>query len=119
MEGITWKSVTPPGRFQNSVANCLTSTVTTTDAAMFVSIYHSIDRRENDCVNAPDFLKAFSVFSHIVRNRIVDSNILYYAIRDISSGVVKIVPCPTCKACFIYCPLKKLTRKFPFCAAIR
>ena len=109
----------PPGRFPNSVANCLTSAVTATDAAMFVSIYQSIDRRKSDYANAPDFLKAFAVFSHIVNNKAVDSNVLYYAIRDVSSGVVKIVPCPTCKAGFIYCPSKKLTRNCPFCAAIR
>lgn len=119
---VLWRDLqgkaSPPGRFPDSVANCLSSVAIALEAALFVHIYNSIDRRNYGYANAPDFLKAYSVFRHVAQGNKIDSNTLYYAIRDTRSGVVKFVHCATCNGSYIYCPSKKNTRTCPFCAAI-
>ena len=107
----------PPGRFPDSVANCLTSTHLAVGAAMFVHIYCTIDRRAASLPNAPDLIKAFRVFQHLWPHEPIDSNILYYAVRDVQSGVVTWQYCKGCRAGYIHSHTKQKTQRCPFCSA--
>ena len=117
-----WREIhahpSPPGRFPDSVANCLTSPVLAAEAAAFVSIYNAIDRRSARYANAPDLIKAITVLRNTLPNAKIDSNVLYYVIRDIRSGLVRYRHCTHCNSYFIHCPSKKHTRNCPFCASM-
>ena len=117
-----WREIharpSPPGRFPDSVANCLTNLALAAEAAAFVSIYNATDRRNTKYANAPDLIKAITVMRYALPNARIDSNVLYYAIRDTRSGLVRYRHCTHCNSSFIQCPSKKHTRNCPFCASM-
>ena len=108
----------PSGRHPDSVANCLTSIVLAAEAAAFVSIYNSVDRRKSKYANAPDFIKALSLFRTSLPGATIDCNVLYYTVRDVRSGVVRYSLCSRCNSRYIHCPTRRHTRNCPFCAGV-
>lgn len=109
------------GRLKDTVSNSIRSYEEATKLAAFISIYKTVYHNKNKCTfssNSIQFdtqtlLETWDEFKKL--NNEININLAYYAIRDISAGIVQFTECRVCNANFIYDHSRRITEICPFC----
>ncbi len=109
------------GRLKDTVSNSIRSYEEATELAAFISIYKTVYHNKNKCTSSANsiqfdtqtLLETWDEFKKL--NNEININLAYYAIRDISAGIVQFTECRACNANYIYDHSRRITDNCPFC----
>lgn len=109
------------GRLKDTVSNSIRSYEEATKLAAFVSLYKTIYHNKKKFTYSANniqfdttiLIEAWEDFRKL--NDEININLAYYAIRDMSAGIVQQKECQACNAIYIYDYSRKITSNCPFC----
>jgi len=113
-----------PGKLPESVVSYINDFYSAIQMASFVGLYQRIheqsekpDNRADVMVDVCALLEACREFETLWEFP-VDINAGYYAVRDVTFGIVLLTECKVCNANFLYDPSKRYTEKCPYCKTL-